>query len=159
MGDAFFAFGIIGLMLFLFNRKDLALQLLLTVIVSLVIVQLSKMLFSGGSARLYFEAGNPGSNSNDIVLSSHTAVAFTLAGFFALELKNNFALAGLFITATAVAYSRIWLGESMTTIVCGLFPAVTAVFFTKWFSSADRPVSLFKKRKISRTDTQQLFPA
>ena len=58
MGDAFFAFGVVLLLLFFLNKKNLSLRLLFTILVSLLMIQVLKNIFNGLPIQLFFESGN-----------------------------------------------------------------------------------------------------
>ncbi|MEJ7609691.1 MAG: phosphatase PAP2 family protein [Ferruginibacter sp.] len=148
MGDAFFAIGMVFFLGFFLRRKKQALLLLQTLAVSLFIIQLTKIIAGAEGVHLYFEAGNPGRGSVPNLLSSHAAVAFTLAVFFAMQLKNPFTLFGIFIVAGTVAYSRMFLaGESLSAVMCGSIPAATALLFANRAAFQNKVSRFFSARK------------
>jgi membrane-associated phospholipid phosphatase len=133
MGDAFFAFGISLFLLFYFNKKKQALNLALTISFVIVLVQIFKNIFSGHTFELYFEQGVYTENANLILsgnfISSHTAIAFSLAVFFAKQTKKLIVIILLFLTAALVSYSRVLLvDETLLSIIMGLIPAIIAKF-------------------------------
>ncbi len=159
MGDALFSFALVFFLLFFLNRKDLSLRLLLTLAVSLLLVQFVKNVFSGQPMHLYFEAGNPGDALYKNLLSSHTAVAFTLAGFFAMYAKNLVLHTSLFIFAFIIAYSRIYFGESFFAVAMGLIPAMASLLFANYIKYSKRVKSGYRRRGEKKISPQHLFPA
>ena len=154
MGDAIFAFAVVFFLLFFLNLKDLSLRLLLTIMVSLTMVQIIKNILYGGSFHIYFEAGNPGPLPLPNLLSSHTALAVTLAGFFLVNARNKTANIVFCIAAAAVAYSRIYFGaDTFLSLSTAFFPASIAILI------ASGPAPLGKvKRSFRRTKRRSLRP-
>jgi PAP2 superfamily len=134
IGDAFFAFGFVFFLLFFFDKKTYALKLLIAVLISLVITQIIKNIFSGLPAQLYFEKGVI-QNPTDIffnrnVISSHVAIAFTLASFFVLHSKNVFLKIAVIVLAIFVGITRVSLaGDSLLALAVGLFPAIITLLY------------------------------
>jgi membrane-associated phospholipid phosphatase len=140
MGDAFFAFGLVLFLLFFFNKKKLAFNLILTILVTLVFVQIIKNIFNSQSIQFYFESGIIKEEDNISFyrnfISSHTALAFTLAIFFAKHMKKTTATLLLFITAILVSYSRIIIAEeSLLALLLGLLPAACSFYLINKFSN------------------------
>lgn len=133
MGDAFFAFGVSIFLLFYFKRKKIALNLIVTILFTLVFVQVIKNMFSSQSIQLFFETGIMKDDADNLFytnfISSHTAIVFTLAIFFAKQSKNIYVIIVLFALAILVAYSRVILvEESLLALSLGLLPAASASF-------------------------------
>ena len=94
MGDSIFAFAVAGILIFLFNKKDAGMRLLLATLITLVITQVVKNIFSGGlPVQLFFEKNayyfDDALSIPVNVISSHTAIAFTLAAFFSSASKTR----------------------------------------------------------------------
>lgn len=134
MGDAFFAFGIIFFLLFFFNKKKYALKLFIAILISLSIIQIVKNIFSGLPAQFYFEEGVIQNSTeaffNKNIISSHLAIAFTLASFFMFYSKNIFLKIAVIVLATLVGITRIFLaGDSLLALAVGLLPAIIATIY------------------------------
>jgi hypothetical protein len=134
MGDAFFAFGVVFLLLFFLNKKNLSSRLLLMLFCTLLITQAIKNIFSGLPFQLLFESGNKEVGESLVlyknIISSHVAIAFTMAIFFALYSKNLVFKISVFVISFVVAYSRMKLmGESIAVVLLGLVPAVISTLF------------------------------
>ena len=160
MGDAVFAFAAVFFLLFFLNLKELSLRFLLTIMVSLSMVQIIKNILYGGSFHLYFEAGNPGANPLQNAVSSHTALAVTMAGFFLVNTGSKTANLVFCIAAAAVAYSRIYFGaDTFLSLSTAFLPAAIAVLF------ASRPIlrgtakRSFRKPKMRSARPQHWIPA
>ncbi len=165
MGDAFFAFGIIFFLIFFFNKKSIALNLLVAVLISITLTQFIKNIFSGLALQLFFEEGvlqNPREAifSRNII-SSHTAVIFTLAVFFVLQAKNLLIKVMLFAMAFIVAITRMELaGDSLMAIALGLLPASAAVLYLytiKHKKVVSNNSYYYKSRKERKTGGQQFL--
>ncbi len=129
MGDAFFAFAVVFLLLFFLNKKNLSSRLLLMLFCTLLITQAIKNIFSGLPFQLFFESGNKEVGGSLVlyknIISSHVAIAFTLAVFFALYSKKLVFKTVVFLICFVVAYSRMKLiGESIQVILLGIVPAI-----------------------------------
>jgi membrane-associated phospholipid phosphatase len=133
MGDAFFAFGVSLFLLFYFNKKKLAINLFITILFTLFLVQVIKNLFGNQPLQLFFESGTSDVEGDSIFyrnfISSHTAIAFTLAIYFAKQVKKIAVHILLFSTAVFVAYTRvIFAEESLIALFFGLLPAISSIF-------------------------------
>ncbi len=134
MGDAFCAFGLVLFLLFFYNKKSNVSFLLIAILISLTLTQFIKNIFNGTGAHLFFEEGvlqNPSDVIfNNNIISSHAAIAFTLAGFFILKSKKIFLRIVCILLACLVAFTRIELaGDSLITLFAGLLPAAAAVIW------------------------------
>ena len=134
MGDAFFAFGIIFFLLFFFKKKSMASKILIAILISLTITQGIKNIFSGLPIQLFFEEGVlQNANEalfNENIISSHTAIACTLAGVFILYTKNIFLKIFIIALAIIVAITRIKLaGDSLEALFAGLLPATITFLY------------------------------
>ncbi len=159
MGDAYFALGVVLLLMFFLRKKNLSLRLFLAVLFTLLITQAIKNYFSGLPMQLFFETGTKENSGENILdrnfISSHVAIAFTLAGFFSLYSKNWLYKSIFFVLAFLVAFSRAELmGEPTETILLGLVPAFIATlfiykFFRKKASNNTYYYRIRKDRKIT----------
>lgn len=158
-GDSFFAFATICVLIFFFNKKDEGIRLLFAVLLTLLLVQLVKNIFGTPPAHLYFEKNTYMFDGEDIsynIISSHTAIAFTLAFFFSTAKRSAATMILLLITATAVAFSRVYTAQdSILAIVLGIAPAAVSMAVTGRISK-ERSKKLFIKRKRRLHNTQDL---
>jgi PAP2 superfamily len=165
MGDAFFAFGIVFFLLFFFNKKSMASKLLIAILISLSITQVIKNIFSGLPLQLFFEEGvlqNPSEALfNENIISSHTAIAFTLASFFVLSTKNIFFKMSSILLAFTVAITRVELaGDSLLALAIGLLPATISLLYLynmKQKKQTNKHAYYYKSRKENKGSAQQLL--
>jgi hypothetical protein len=165
IGDAFFAFGLAFFLLFFFNKKSIALKLLIVVLISLTITQVIKNLFSGLQPQLFFEEGvlqNSGETFfNRNVISSHTAIAFTLAGFLVLHTKILFLKIIAFALAIIVALTGMELvGYSLLALSLGLLPATVALIYLyslKYKREIGKKIYYYKSRKETTASVGKQF--
>jgi membrane-associated phospholipid phosphatase len=162
MGDSIFAFAVAGILIFLFNKKDAGMRLLLATLMTLAITQVIKNIFSGGlPVQLFFEKNayyfDDALSIPANMISSHTAIAFTLAAFFASASKNKITGIFLFATAIIVAYSRTYTaGENIATLALGIVPAVVAAFATERIMRAEQKVARPKNRMHRKSTLESL---
>jgi membrane-associated phospholipid phosphatase len=161
MGDSIFAFAVAGILIFLFNKKDAGMRLLLATLITLVITQAVKNIFSGLSVQLFFEKNayyfDDSLSIPANIISSHTAVAFTLAAFFASASKNKIAGIFLFAAAIIVAYSRTYTaGENMATLALGIVPAAIAAFATERIMKEEQKIARPKNRMHRKSTLESL---
>ena len=161
MGDAVFAFAAVFFLLFFLNLKELSLRLLLTIMVSLTLVQIIKNVLYGGSFHIYFEAGNPGPFPESNLLSSHTALAVSMAGFFLVNIPRNKRANIIFcIAAAAVAYSRIYFGaDSFLSLSTAFLPASIAILIASGPASQGKVKRSFRRTRTRMPRTQHWIPA
>ena len=160
MGDAVFAFAVVFFLLFFLNLKDVSLRLLLTIAVALALVQITKNMLYGGSFHLYFEAGNPGPLPQKNLLSSHTALAVTMAGFLLVNTRNKIAIIAVCIAAAAVAYSRIYFGaDDLFSLSTAFLPASIAILVASLPGSTGKLKQSFRRTKSRSARTQHWIPA
>lgn len=161
MGDAFFAFGIAFFFIFFFNKKNMASKLLIAILISLAITQVIKNIFSGLPIQLFFEEGVL-QNANEAlfngnIISSHTAIACTLAGFFILYAKNIFLKIFVIALAIIVAITRIKLaGDSLEALFVGLLPATITflyIYVLKHKKQISNHAYYYKSRKENTINT------
>lgn len=160
MGDTIFAFAVAGVFIFFFNKKDEGIKLLFTILATLFITQVIKNIYSGG-IQLYFENNAYYfENAADIpvnIISSHTAVAFTLAAFFASLTKNKITGILIFAAAALIACTRIYTAnESILSLLAGLIPAGLAVFFTETVLKNKRNISRPKNKRHRNSTGESL---
>lgn len=158
MGDAFFAFGLVFFLLFFLNKKNLSSRLLIMVFFTLIITQAIKNIFTGLPLQFFFETGNnetgQGVTFYKNIVSSHVAVACTVAIFFMRYSKNRFFKTTLVLMVLLVAYSRMKLmGESINVVLLGIIPAAIATisvykFVRKKTNSNTYYIRVKKDRKI-----------
>ena len=159
MGDAVFAFAVVFFLLFLLNKKDMSLRLLLTLSFLLFFIQFAKNIINPQPAHLYFEAGDNAISFYRNLISSHTAIACMLAGFFAMHTKKTFLRISFLIAAFAVAYSRIYFGETFFAAGTGIAAAGISLLLAQRIRFESRIRSGYTGRKGKRISPQQLLPA
>ncbi len=134
MGDAFFAFAIIIFMLFFLKQKLLASKLLISIIICLSIVQAVKNIFHTGALQIFFESGITENDSEygfgSNIISSHTAIAFTLVITLSMHIQKMYATILFLTTALLVAYTRLVLGnDDVSSILFSIIPIFTTTYF------------------------------
>ena len=160
MGDAVFAFAVVFFLLFFLSLKDLSLRFLLTIAVALALVQITKNILYGGSFHLYFEAGNPGQLPQKNLLSSHTALAATMAGFFLVNTRNKIAIIVVFVAAAVVAYSRIYFGaDDLFSLSTAFLPASIAILVATLPASPGKVKPSFRRTRSRSSRTEHWIPA
>lgn len=165
IGDAFFAFCVAFFLLFFFNKKSIALKLLIVILVSLTITQVIKNVFSGLPTQFFFEDGVLLNSSevlfNRNIISSHTAIAFTLAGFLVLHTKILFLKVIAFALAIIVALTRMELvGDSLLALELGLLPATVALIYLynmKYKKEISKKIYYYKSRKETTASDGKQF--
>ncbi len=163
MGDAYFALGVVLFLMFFLRKKNLSLRLFLAVLFTLIITQAIKNYFSELPLQVFFEAGTRENSGENILyrnfISSHVAIAFTLAGFFALYFKNWLYKSILFVLAFLVSFSREELmGEPIETILLGIAPAFIATLFIYKFvrKKTNSDVYYYRLRKDRKITGEQI---
>jgi membrane-associated phospholipid phosphatase len=162
MGDSIFAFAVAGILIFFFDKKDAGIRLVLASLIALVITQIVKNIFSGGlPAQIFFENNayyfDDAVNIPANVISSHTAIAFTLAAFFASASKNKIAGIFLFAAAVVIAYSRMYTAnESLSALALGIVPAAIAAFATERIMRENNKVARLKNRRHQKSSAESL---
>lgn len=149
MGDAIFGFGIAFFLLFFLDLKDLSLRLIISLILTLIMVQATKNLVSGQPVHLFFEKGNTEKDFlRPNIISSHAAIAFTLAIFFAYYFQNVFFRVTVLAAAVAVAVSRLFVGgENIFALAIGLVPALVSVLLISRMSMKKPRTKLYRRRE------------
>lgn len=145
-----------------FSGKKIALKLLLAVFISSAFIRIIKNISGPLPWQFYFKDGvYPNHKTGEIyktLVSSHTAVAFTIAAYFFTVMKNSFVKTIVFILAAAIAYSRIFLaGDSLSAILFGIIPAVAAVFIVQKIVFKIQPKAFYRSRR-RRSIAPDLFP-
>ena len=130
MGDAVFAFGLVFFLRFFLRQKKKAGELFQLLAVVLVGIQGMKIITGDEGIKLYFEASNAAVTSSQNFISSHSAIAFTLAAFFVQRCKHPITVFFILMLAVTVAYAGVFLrGEPGLAILYGLIPATVGMIF------------------------------
>jgi membrane-associated phospholipid phosphatase len=141
MGDGIFAICLIGMVFFYYKRKQQALALLYSFLISGIASQLIKNLVNSPRPKLYFEAGQylhfidgVSLANNSSFPSGHTATAFAIATVMAIMVKNKNWQLLILAAALLVGYSRIYLAQHflldvLVGMAIGSASAVLAVYF------------------------------
>jgi membrane-associated phospholipid phosphatase len=172
VGDGIFAVCLVALVFFYFKKKQLALSLLYSFLISGIVAQIIKNLVGAPRPKLFFEAGqylyfiDGVTHANNASFpSGHTATAFAIATVFALMLKNKNWQIPIFFAAVLVGYSRIYLAQHfLIDVVIGAFiGTVSGVFSYHLALHAKGIKSYFKKRyrsnSVKHAPPSSLLPA
>lgn len=164
IGDGLFVVGLFFFLLFYFNQKKLAYQFFLITVFTMLFVQVIKNVFSNQSLQLFFEQGSNATGTENLFfynfISSHTAIAFTIALFFSLHFKKITYTLLFIAVAILVAYTRIILvGESLLAIVFGLLPAIVSYAMIKKMNSVifSNKGYFFRGNKFRKINSQSVL--
>lgn len=150
MGDSIFSFALVATLLF-FNRRNTAIQLLFSILVTLFITQLIKNIFTGEQPpQLFFENNtyyfDPQIPVN--IISSHAACAFTLFFFFIGYFKNRWVQLTLLSLTLLIAYSRIYAAsDSIFAVIFAIVPASVSMIMLYSISTGHNNNAFIKRRK------------
>jgi hypothetical protein len=118
MGDGIFAFALIIFLVFGLDKKRSGMQLLANILLTLLIVQAAKNIFSTDTTRFYIEVLRPADVN---IISSHTAIAFALAAFFVLRAKKIAVKMICFFAATGGAFCQSYFSAAtMQAVISGI---------------------------------------
>jgi hypothetical protein len=136
IGDAIFSFGLVFFLFFLFNKKSVAIKLLFSVLLTIFIVQVIKNIVGDGMpVHLYFEKNSylfESADSRSNIISSHTAMAFTLLLFFLPLCKRKIQKVILIVTAITIMFSGLTLSnETFFAQIPGVIAALSVAAITK----------------------------
>ncbi len=135
LGDGLFALFLVLLFIFL-KRKDIALKLVFTFLLSGGVAQLLKAWFHAPRPKLFFSpqtythfidgVTNSGMNSFP---SGHATTAFAIACILACNIACKKWCSLFFILAALIVYSRIYLGQhfiedTLAGIIIGMFSSI-----------------------------------
>lgn len=136
VGDGIFALCIISI-LFFYKRKNQALALLLSFLISGLLVQIIKNLVTSPRPKLFFTNGEytqfidgVSLSNNSSFPSGHTATAFAVATVLVLTMQNKTWQLPILIAATLVGYSRMYLAQHFLTdvMVGGTFGVISGIY-------------------------------
>jgi membrane-associated phospholipid phosphatase len=165
MGDGIFALCLIAMMYFYFKRKQYALALLYSFLISGLVSQLLKNLISSPRPKLYFEAGTYLNFINGVTLSGssgfpsgHTATAFAIATVLALMMKNKKWQLLILPAAALVGYSRIYLAQHflLDVIAGALLGSISGVL--AFYIAQNRVNIKIAFKKMHRVSSQTQSP-
>lgn len=139
LGDGLFSITIFLILLFL-RRYSQAAQLMAAFLVSALVAQVLKNLFSMPRPKEFFAPGQYAYFINGVTHagfssfpSGHTTSIFALATLLALFEKNKKWNIGYLLGAVAVGYSRIYLGQHfLGDVLVGSFLGVSLAVFVHW---------------------------
>lgn len=142
LGDGLFTIAVV-IMLLLMRRYPYALQLLTAFLLSGLMVQVLKNIFSNPRPREFFSAGQYNYFIEGVTLhgfssfpSGHSASIFALATLLALFTKNKKIGVLYLLAAIAVGYSRIYLGQHFPgDVLIGSFIGVLLAVLVFWLFS------------------------
>jgi membrane-associated phospholipid phosphatase len=150
-GDGLFC-AAVGLILFFFNQRYLSVLVLSSYLLSGLIVQLLKYFIVEARPAVYLKETNYRYFIDEVTLhnyhafpSGHTASVFALATVLAIVLKIRSGGLWLLLIASAVGYSRIYLGQHflidvLSGAVTGVISAMACLYLF------DKNNNFFKKR-------------
>lgn len=154
MGDGIFALCLIAVIYFYFKRKQCAVAMLGSFLISGIAAQIIKNLVNSPRPKLYFEAGTYLNFIDGVTLtgnsgfpSGHTATAFAIATVLALMAKNKKWQLLILPAVALVGYSRIYLAQHflLDVIAGALLGSVSGVFAFHLATSRINIRSLFRK--------------
>lgn len=155
LGSAIFCFGLI---LYLFYKKQYAIARLITgsTLLSLLLIQIIKNYLSIDGIQIFFEDEQYLFNATETsiqLVSSHTALAFSLATFFVLHFNNRILRYSILLLAIVVAWSRIYLShhtlpDLFAGAFIGLFSGCAVYYYYLNYVKFKKP-SLFTSRKFN----------
>jgi len=140
LGDGIFAVAVVILLMVL-RRWSQAWQLLTAFLLSALLAQILKNVFSmprpwevfDHREYLYFIDGITRRGYSSFP-SGHSTTVFSLATMLAIFEKNKWTNVFYVLTAVAVGYSRIYLGQHfLTDVLMGSFLGVTTAVLVHWF--------------------------
>jgi len=118
IGDGFFAFILVTIILFYFKKKQQGYALLNAILLSMISIQLVKNFSHFINPTLFFEQGQYlfstegiGSANEPALASGHTAIAFAIATVFMGMIKQKKWQIPVLLAAVLVAYSRMYLAQ------------------------------------------------
>ncbi len=155
MGDGIFAICLIAFLFFYKKKKQQALALLYSFLISGLLAQLIKNLISSPRPKLFFEAGQylhfidgVTHASNTSFPSGHTATAFALATVLAMMVKNKKWQLPLLFTAILIGYSRIYLAQHfLIDIIIGAFIGTSSAVLSFYLVTKPYDIKAFLKKK------------
>jgi membrane-associated phospholipid phosphatase len=139
LGDGFFAAGVV-LLLLLLRRWSQGIQVLTAFLLSALLAQILKNVFSLPRPREFFLPGEYMYFIPDVTLnghasfpSGHSTSIFALATMLAIFEKDKRRNLLYLALALAVGYSRIYLGQHfLPDVLMGSFLGVTTALFVHW---------------------------
>ena len=142
LGDGLFSIAVFLILLFL-RRYSQAIQLMVAFLLSALIAQILKNLFSMPRPKEFFAPGQYAYFINGVTHtgfssfpSGHTTSIFALATLLALFEKNKKGNIGYLLGAVLVGYSRIYLGQHfLGDVLVGSFIGVTLAVLVHWLFS------------------------
>lgn len=140
IGDGLFSLGLFFFLLLFFKQKKMAKEFLITTLFTIVLVQFIKNFCSNQPFQFYFESGIVSPETQNIFyhnfISSHTALAFTLAIFFSFQIKKIQYRIVFFIVAFLVTYTRVIIAqESIVAVLLGILPVFGSYLILKKMNS------------------------
>lgn len=156
LGDSLFVICLAFFIYYYQKQKSIGLQMLVSLMVTLLAVQLIKNAGNPGGWQWYSEATQQLNYSDaeyDIsqnLISSHTAFVFTMAGILSGHCKNFFIRLLLLGAAVLMAYSRWHLVQDSLFALMGamLLSAGTVVIMELWVNRRMMKLPLKKKQDL-----------
>ncbi len=126
LGDGFFAICLVAFFLFYLKKKKTALQLTAAILLTTLLVQIIKNLFSNGAWQLFYEQGQYLFFTDESTLanthsfpSAHTAIGFAWATVILLKIQHKiWQIPGL-IAVILLGISRLYLAQHSIIEVVG----------------------------------------
>ncbi len=169
MGDAIFAIGVIALLYFHWNKKDFAINLFVSFIITTIFIQLLKNLFNVGTFTIFMEPGttliNDQANANTSVYfspSMHAAIAFLMATSLVMQFKlSDFLQLSILFSAIGIACSRVYLAhQHVSELLVGAFiGSFSAVLVYSIRAGLINKLTHVLHKKSQKTNTGQMMPA
>jgi len=118
IGDGIFAISLIGIIYFYFKKKNLAINVFYSFLISGLGSQIIKNMVNASIPKFYFEPGTylnfidgVSKSAYSSFPSGHTATAFAIATVFVLTMKNKNWQLLILSAAVLVGYSRVYLAQ------------------------------------------------
>lgn len=137
LGSSIFCIGLI-VYLFYLKHKSIAWLSAISCLMTIVAIQVIKNYMQNDGVQIFFEDDryipNGSNNFTRLFISSHTALAFTLATIYTLYFNNKFKSILLFVAALMVAYSRLYFSpHTIFDLLGSTFAGVASASLTYYF--------------------------
>lgn len=156
LGDGYFSVFMVVL-LYILQRRTLAIAVLLSFLLSGVLAQILKKNFSMPRPRVVFDASVYNNFIEGVTVtghhsfpSGHTATAFALVFTMLLFMKSNWSKWGLVFLAFGVAYSRVYLGQHfLSDVIAGASIGMLCGYLSaRWEGQISNKKAIVKQKPI-----------
>ena len=138
MGNSLFAFALILLLVFYFKKYRLASSLFISVLLTVLFVQIIKNLIHGAAISWYIERGQylffedeSGLGNYYSFPSGYTATGFAIASIMAAQQNNAMKVLLIYVGAGILGFSRIYLAQhNLSEVLGGATIGMAAAFIS-----------------------------